>query len=303
MSQMNATGEIALSAEERGLASAAPRRSIVLRRFGENKLAVAGLVVVLFFYAVAIVAPAISRYDPDVQNPGARSKPPTAAHWLGTDRNTRDVYARLVVGARVSLTVGFIAVLIIMTCGTLLGALAGYFGGWTDTLIMRFTDILLAIPQILLLISAAALFKPGLATTVIVIGLTSWPGAARLVRGQFLSLKNQEFVTAARALGAKPLQIIWRHLFPNTLAVIIVEATLWLSYAILLEAALSYLGLGVQIPTPSWGNMLQQGQTELLNGAWWLTLFPGLAIFLIVLAFNLMGDGLRDALDPRLRRR
>jgi peptide/nickel transport system permease protein len=303
MSQMNASGAIALSAEERGLASAAPRRSIVLRRFRENKLAVAGLVVVLLFYAVAIIAPAIQRYDPTVQNPGARSKPPSAAHWLGTDRNTRDVYARLVVGARVSLSVGFIAVLIIMTCGTVLGALAGFFGGWVDTGIMRFTDILLSIPQILLLISAAALFKPSLATTVIVIGLTSWPGAARLVRGQFLALKNQEFVTAARALGAKPAQIIWKHLFPNTLAVIIVEATLWLSYAILLEAALSYLGLGVQIPTPSWGNMLQQGQTELLNGAWWLTLFPGLAIFLIVLAFNLMGDGLRDALDPRLRRR
>jgi peptide/nickel transport system permease protein len=303
VSQMNAAGEIALSAEERGLATAAPRRSIVLRRFRENKLAVAGLIVILLFYAVAIIAPAISRYDPNVQNPGARSKPPSAAHWLGTDRNTRDVYARLVVGARVSLTVGFIAVLIIMTCGTFLGAFAGFFGGWVDTVIMRFTDILLSIPQILLLISAAALFKPSLATTVIVIGLTSWPGAARLVRGQFLSLKSQEFVTAARALGAKPLHIIWRHLFPNTLAVIIVEATLWLSYAILLEAALSYLGLGVQIPTPSWGNMLQQGQTELLNGAWWLTLFPGLAIFLIVLAFNLMGDGLRDALDPRLRRR
>ena len=168
---------------------------------------------------------------------------------------------------------------------------------------MRFTDILLSIPQILLLISAAALFKASLQTTVIVIGLTSWPGAARLVRGQFLSLRNQEFVTAARAIGATPLQIIRRHLFPNTLAVIIVEATLWLSYAILLEAALSYLGLGVQIPTPSWGNMLQQGQTELLNGAWWLTLFPGMAIFITVLAFNLMGDGLRDALDPRLRRR
>jgi peptide/nickel transport system permease protein len=194
-------------------------------------------------------------------------------------------------------------VLIIMSVGTALGALAGFFGGWVDAIVMRFTDILLAIPQILLLISAAALFKASLKTTVVVIGLTSWPGAARLVRGQFLSLRNQEFVTAARASGATPLQIIRRHLFPNTLAVIIVEATLWLSYAILLEAALSYLGLGVQIPTPSWGNMLQQGQTELLNGAWWLTLFPGLAIFITVLAFNLMGDGLRDALDPRLRRR
>lgn len=293
----------ALGAEVRGLAAVQPRRSVVLRRFRENKLAVAGLIVIVLMYAIAIAAPLISRYDPDVQNAGFRSKPPSAAHWLGTDRNTRDVYARLIVGARVSLTVGFTAVLIIMSVGTALGAVAGFFGGWMDALIMRFTDILLSIPQILLLISAAALFTAGLQTTVIVIGLTSWPGAARLVRGQFLSLRNQEFVTAARAIGATPGQIIRRHLFPNTLAVIIVEATLWLSYAILLEAALSYLGLGVQIPTPSWGNMLQQGQTELLNGAWWLTLFPGLAIFITVLAFNLMGDGLRDALDPRLRRR
>ncbi len=294
---------IALNADERGIAAVQPRRSVVWRRFRENKLAVAGLVVIVLLYGVAIVAPLISRYDPNILQPGARSKPPSAEHWLGTDRNTRDVYARLIVGARVSLSVGFTAVLIIMSVGTALGAIAGFFGGWVDGVIMRFTDILLSIPQILLLISAAALFTASLKTTVIVIGLTSWPGAARLVRGQFLSLRNQEFVTAARAIGATPAQIIRRHLFPNTLAVIIVEATLWLSYAILLEAALSYLGLGVQIPTPSWGNMLQQGQTELLNGAWWLTLFPGLAIFITVLAFNLMGDGLRDALDPRLRRR
>ena len=294
---------IALSAEERGIAAVQPRRSVVWRRFRENKLAVAGLIVIVLLYGVAIVAPLISRYDPNVLQPGARSKPPSAEHWLGTDRNTRDVYARLIVGARISLSVGFTAVLIIMSVGTALGAIAGFFGGWVDGVIMRFTDILLSIPQILLLISAAALFTASLKTTIIVIGLTSWPGAARLVRGQFLSLRNQEFVTAARAIGATPAQIIRRHLFPNTLAVIIVEATLWLSYAILLEAALSYLGLGVQIPTPSWGNMLQQGQTELLNGAWWLTLFPGLAIFITVLAFNLMGDGLRDALDPRLRRR
>ncbi len=294
---------LALNAEERGLAAVQPRRSVALRRFRENKLAVAGLVVIVLMYGIALAAPLISRYDPTVLQPGARSKPPTAQHWLGTDRNTRDVYARLIVGARVSLAVGFTAVLIIMSVGTALGAIAGFFGGWVDALIMRFTDILLSIPQILLLISAAALFTASLQTTVIVIGLTSWPGAARLVRGQFLSLRNQEFVTAARAIGATPGQIIRRHLFPNTLAVIIVEATLWLSYAILLEAALSYLGLGVQIPTPSWGNMLQQGQTELLNGAWWLTVFPGLAIFITVLAFNLMGDGLRDALDPRLRRR
>ena len=143
----------------------------------------------------------------------------------------------------------------------------------------------------------------GLSTTIIVIGLTSWPGAARLIRGQFLTLKAQEYVTAARSIGASPSRIMLRHLLPNTLALIIVEATLWLSYAILLEASLSYLGLGVQIPTPSWGNMLQDGQRDLITGAWWLTVFPGLMIFLTVLAFNMLGDGLRDALDPRHRRR
>jgi peptide/nickel transport system permease protein len=288
---------------ERSHALLRPRRGLVLRRFFDNRLAVAGLVVVVLFYAVAVAAPLISRDNPDALNPGQRSQPPSVAHWLGTDRNTRDEYARLILGSRISLSVGTTAVLILMTCGTALGALAGYFGGWVDTLIMRSTDILLAIPQILLLIAAAALFSQdnSLAVTIIVIGLTSWPGTARLVRGQFLSLKDQEFITAARTIGATPAQIIWRHLFPNALAVIIVQATVWLAYAILLEASLSYLGLGVQIPTPSWGNMLQQGQSELVNGAWWLTVFPGLAIFFITLAFNLMGDGLRDALDPRLR--
>ncbi|HEU0163692.1 MAG TPA: ABC transporter permease, partial [Thermomicrobiales bacterium] len=172
-----------------------------------------------------------------------------------------------------------------------------------DGVIMRFTDILLAIPLILLLITAASLFQPSLKTTIIVIGVSSWPGAARLVRGQFLQLKGLEYVTAARAIGASPVRLMARHLFPNALPIIIVETTLWLSYAILLEASLSYLGLGVQIPTPSWGNMLQEGQSELLFGAWWLTLFPGLAIFITVLAFNMLGDGLRDAFDPRHRAR
>ncbi len=275
----------------------------IFRRFLENKLAVGGMVIVIIFYFIAIIAPLIQRYPPSQIQSGARDLHPSAQHWLGTDRNGRDVYSRLLNGGRVSLAVGFVAVAIIMTIGTTLGAISGYFGGWVDAVVMRFTDILLSIPQILLLISAAALFNAGIATTIIVIGVTSWPGAARLIRGQILSLKDQEFVTAARTVGATPWKIIWRHLLPNSLAVIIVEATLWLSFAIILEATLSYLGLGVQIPTPSWGNMLQDGQHELLLGAWWLTLFPGLAIFLVVMAFNLMGDGLRDAFDPRLRRR
>jgi peptide/nickel transport system permease protein len=208
-----------------------------------------------------------------------------------------------VMGGRVSLAAGFAAVAIVMTIGVLLGATAGFFGGWVDAALMRATDVLLSIPLILLLITAASLFRPGLRTTILVIGVSAWPGAARLLRGQILALKEQEYVTAARASGAPPARILTHHLLPNALAIIIVEATLWLSYAILLEASLSYLGLGVQIPTPSWGNMLQDGQRELLFGAWWLTLFPGLAIFLTVLAFNLMGDGLRDAFDPRGRRR
>ena len=285
------------------IAAPAPRHFALVRQFAQNKLAVAGLAIIVLFYAAALAAPLISRYDYAAITAGMRDKPPSAEHWFGTDRSGRDVYARLIKGGQVSLAAGFAAVAIIMTIGVVLGGAAGFFGGWLDAAIMRLTDILLAIPLILLLITAAALFTPGLRTTIVVIGLSAWPGAARLVRGQTLALKEQEFVTAARAVGATPLRIMTRHIFPNALAIIIVEATLWLSYAILLEASLSYLGLGVQIPTPSWGNMLQDGQRELLYGAWWLTLFPGLAIFLTVLAFNLMGDGLRDAFDPRHRGR
>ncbi|MEJ7761728.1 MAG: ABC transporter permease [Thermomicrobiales bacterium] len=279
------------------------RRYPVVRRFLRNRLAVAGLVVIVLLYAAALAAPLIQRYDENSLTPGLRNQPPSAEHWAGTDRNTRDSWARLVVGGRVSLAAGFAAVVMVMTIGITLGAMAGFFGGVIDQLVMRTTDVLLSVPLILLLITAASLFQPSLITTIAVIGGTSWPGTARLVRGQFLSLKSQEYITAARAIGAAPGRIMARHLFPNTLAVIIVQATIWLSYAILLEASLSYLGLGVQIPTPSWGNMLQDGQRDLQSGAWWLTLFPGLAIFLTVLSFNLMGDGLRDALDPRHRAR
>lgn len=279
------------------------RRWSTAKRFAENRLAVIGFILIVAFYAVAIAAPWIARYPYDQIQSGMRDKPPSAEHWLGTDRNGRDVYARLIKGGQVSLAAGFASVVIIMTVGVALGAAAGFFGGLIDGFIMRFTDILLSVPLILLLITAASLFQPSLRTTVVVIGLSSWPGAARLVRGQFLALKGQEYITAARAIGAGSGRIMARHLFPNALAIIIVEATLWLSYAILLEASLSYLGLGVRIPTPSWGNMLQDGQHELLAGAWWLTVFPGVAIFLTVLAFNLMGDGLRDAFDPRHRRR
>ena len=276
-----------------------PRSWRTVRRFARNKLAVAGLVVIIVLYLSAIFAPVLIRYPYDELHSGVRNTPPSATYWLGTDRNGRDVYSRLIWGGRISMAAGFASVVIIMTIGVVLGALAGFFGGIIDQALMRFTDILLSIPLILLLITAASLFQPGLRTTIIVIGLASWPGTARLVRGQFMALKEQEYVTAARSIGASSARIMFRHLFPNTLPIIIVQATIWLSYAILLEASLSYLGLGVVIPTPSWGNMLQDGQREMLSGAWWLTFFPGMAIFLTVLSFNLVGDGLRDALDPR----
>ncbi len=284
------------------LAMAGPRaRQTTWQRLKRNKLAMAGIAILVLFYVVAILEPLISPYPYDQITSGMRNTPPSSEHWMGTDRQGRDVFSRLIKGGQVSLAAGFMAVVIVMLIGITLGAVAGFFGGWVDHVVMRSTDILLAIPLILLLITAASLFRPSLRTTVIVIGVSSWPGTARLVRGQFLALKGQEFVTAARAMGANPTRIMVQHLFPNTLAIIIVQATIWLSYAIILEASLSYLGLGVQIPTPSWGNMLQDGQRELLFGAWWLTLFPGLAIFLTVLSFNLLGDGLRDALDPRHR--
>ncbi len=277
------------------------QRPGVWRRLRRNKLAMLGIVILTIFYLVAIFEPLLARYPYDQLIPGARNLPPSWEHWMGTDRSGRDVYSRLIKGGQVSLAAGFMSVTIVMAIGVTLGAIAGFFGGWVDQFVMRLTDILLAVPLILLLITAASLFRPSLRTTIIVIGVSSWPGTARLVRGQFLALKGQEYVTAARAIGASPARLMARHLFPNALAIIIVQATIWLSYAIILEASLSYLGLGVQIPTPSWGNMLQDGQRELLFGAWWLTFFPGMAIFLTVLSFNLLGDGLRDALDPRHR--
>jgi peptide/nickel transport system permease protein len=258
--------------------------------------------VIVFLYAVAVFAPMLAPHDYRVFNPGQPLKPPSAEHWFGTDRQTRDVFSRVLIASRVSLSVGLVSVMLIMAIGVSLGAIAGFAGGAVDNLVMRFTDIVLAIPQLFLLIAAAALFRPGLETTMIVIGLTSWMSTARLVRGEFLRVKALDFVLAARALGASGLRIGVRHLLPNTVAVIVVQATLWLSSAILLESSLSFLGLGAQPPTPSWGGMLADARVD-MQRAWWGTVFPGTAIFITVLSFNLVGDGLRDALDPWQRRR
>jgi peptide/nickel transport system permease protein len=271
----------------------------VWRVFCCNRLAVVGLVAVIVICLVAILAPHIAPYDYAEQNVRNSIQPPGPDHWLGTDQWGRDILSRIIVGSRVSLSVGVVSVVILIVIGVAIGAIAGYYRRM-DGLLMRFVDIMMSIPGFFLLLTIVALFGPSLLNTMLVIGLTSWMGTARLVRGQFLSLREKEFVEAARAIGAQDWRIVVRHLLPNTMAVIIVQATLFMSQAILIESSLSYLGLGAQPPTPSWGGMLSQGR-DYMRQAPWGTLFPGLAIFVTVMAFNLLGDGLRDALDPHLR--
>ena len=302
MTAQEQEGRLIRSGDEQLAKPARSQARIVWDNFRRSKLAIVGGSIVLLLYLMAVFAPALAPYDFAQLNPGEALKAPSSDYWLGTDRQTRDVLSRVLVGSRVSLSVGFVAVAILISIGVLIGALSGFFGGWVDNFFMRFVDIMLAIPQLLLLLLAAALFTPGLWTTMLVIGFTSWPATARIVRGQFLSIKNQDFVLAARASGAGSWRIMSRHLLPNALAIIIVQATLWLSFAILLESSLSFLGLGVQPPDPTWGGMLADGRRN-MREAWWLTTFPGVAIFITVLAFNLLGDGLRDAFDPRMRRR
>jgi peptide/nickel transport system permease protein len=270
--------------------------------FARSRLAVIGAVCVVLLYGLALVAPSVAPQDYRAFNAGQPLKAPSDQHWFGTDRQTRDVFSRVLVASQVSMSVGLVSVVLIVGIGVTLGAVAGAAGGRIDETIMRFTDIILSIPQLFLLIAAAALFTPSLTTTMLVIGLTSWMSTARLVRGEFLRTRSLDFVLAARALGASTVRIVLRHLLPNAVAVIIVQATLWLSFAVLLESTLSFLGLGAQPPTPSWGGMLADGRVD-MQRAWWETVFPGMAIFITVMAFNLVGDGLRNALDPRQRLR
>ncbi|HEX7051242.1 MAG TPA: oligopeptide ABC transporter permease [Longimicrobiales bacterium] len=275
---------------------------IAARLFRRNRLAMAGLGALVILYFVALLAPLLAPYDPIAQGDIVRTGylPPSAEYWLGTDQFGRDVLSRMIFGARISLSIAFVAVGISITLGTLLGAVAGYLGGRGDAVIMRFTDMVLAFPRLVLLIMIVALFRASIPLIIVVLGLTQWPGTARIVRGEVLSLREREFITAAQALGMSRPRIILRHLIPNVLAPVIVAATLGIGNTIVLEAGLSFLGLGVPPPTPSWGNMVADGRQNLI-GAWWVATFPGLAIVLTVLAFNLVGDGLRDALDPRLR--
>ena len=276
--------------------------SIAARHFRKNKLAIAGLTVMLLLYVITLVTPLIAPFDPSEQGNIVLSRylAPSLQHLMGTDKFGRDIFSRVLYGSRISLSIGFIAVAISITLGTLIGAFAGYFGGIVDGILMRFTDMMLSFPRLVLLIVVIALFEPSIYIVVIVLGLTGWMGTARLVRGEVLSLREREFVQAARALGMGDWRIIFRHVIPNTMAPVIVSATLGIGQTILTEASLSFLGLGVQPPTASWGNMVSDGRDALIN-AWWIATFPGIAIVLTVVAFNLLGDGLRDALDPRLR--
>ena len=277
--------------------------AIVWRQFQKNPLAVGGAVIILVLYLVAFLCPFLAPYDPVQQGDRVQERllPPSAEHLLGTDRFARDVFSRVVYGSRISLLVGFLAMGLAVTIGTMVGAVAGFYGGWVDSLIMRFVDIMLSFPTLILIITVIALWREQSIWIIItVIGLMSWMGVARLVRGQFLVLKEREFFQAARALGAGSGRLIFRHLLPNSLTPIIISATLRVGNTILLEASLSYLGLGVQPPTPSWGNIVFDTKGNLFT-EWWMPLSAGLAIVVTVVGYNLLGDGLRDALDPRLR--
>jgi peptide/nickel transport system permease protein len=272
--------------------------------FRRNRLAVLGLYLMVCLYLATLLGPYLTPYEPNVIRDIAATRhlPPSLDHLMGTDKFGRDVFTRALYGARISLSIGFIAVTIAVGLGTVVGAVSGYFGGWVDTLLMRLVDVLISFPLLVLLIAVIALFQPSIFLVVVVLGLTLWPSTARIVRGEVLSLRQREFIQAAHALGLGAGRIILRHIVPNVLGPVIVAATLGLGNIILIEAGLSFLGMSVQPPTPSWGNMIEDGR-EFLVRAWWVATFPGLAIVLTVVAFNLIGDGLRDALDPRLRTR
>ena len=276
--------------------------SLAAQAFKKNRIAVIGVMVVVGVYLIALVTPLIAPHDPAaLASLTARLVAPGGEFPLGTDHLSRDVFSRIMYGARISLSIGFVAVGISVTIGTLLGAVSGYLGGWVDAVVMRFVDMVIAFPPLVLLISIVALFDSrSIFLIMAILGFTQWPGTARLVRGEVLSLREREFIEAARALGFSRRRIILRHVIPNVLAPVIVAATLGIGNVIVLEAGLSFLGLGVNPPTPSWGSMVADGRAHQLD-AWWISTFPGLAIVLTVVAFNLVGDGLRDALDPRLR--
>ena len=269
-------------------------------RFCKNRVALLGLICLLLLIAMALFADVIAPEGYDNQDLYNKFAPPSAEHWFGTDNVGRDIFDRVVHGSRISLTVGMISVSIAAVVGILLGSIAGYYGGRTDNIIMRILDVFMSVPGILLSLSIAAALGPGLFNLMIAVGIGSVPGYARIVRASILSVKEQEYIEAAHCIGCSNARIIFRHVLPNCLAPIIVQASIVMAAAIILAAGLSFIGLGVQPPAPEWGAMLSSGR-EYIRDYQYLVLFPGLAIVVTVLAFNLLGDGLRDALDPRLK--
>lgn len=273
-----------------------PASNRLVTAFLRHKLGLAGLVILTLFGLAAVLAPWVAPHDPLEQHIAtARLEAPSLEHPLGTDELGRDILSRLLYGARISLYIGLLAEGVALTIGIVLGSVAGYLGGWVDDLIMRLTDIFFAVPSLLFLIVVVFLFDSSASTIFIALGLISWPSEARLMRSEVLRLRDREFVTAAGALGAPNWRVIVRHILPNALASMIVIGTLGIAGAILSEATLSFLGLGIQQPVPSWGTMINQGQ-EYIFSAWWYSVFPGLTIMLVVLALNFVGDALRDAL-------
>ena len=304
---------MAVPLRQRGPAQAedaGPRPRTAWHRLRQHKLAMAGLAFIIVLIIIAILAPVLAPADPNKQDLFARLAPPgtpfdelgEGRYWLGADQLGRDVLSRVMYGARISLLVGFVAEGIVLLIGVTLGALAGYYGGWVDIVLTRIADIVLSFPQIMLILVIVSMVGPSLRNIMLVLGLLGWPPIFRIVRGQFLSLREQDFVQAGRALGARDFRIISRHILPNSLGPILVAATFGTANAILTEASLSFLGMGVQPPTASWGNMLIQAQSSsVIENQPWLWVPPGLMIFISVLAINFVGDGLRDALDPRLK--
>ncbi|HSI93065.1 MAG TPA: ABC transporter permease [Jiangellaceae bacterium] len=280
--------------------SSRPRWLETLLLLARNPMAVASSLVLLALVAVALLGQRITPYDPFAQSIPDRLQPPSPAHWFGTDELGRDVFSRVLLGAEVSLRVGFVAVGISLVAGTLIGLVAGYYGRWLDDGLMRFMDVLFAFPAILLAIVVVAVLGPGITNAMIAIGIVYTPIFARIARASTLSVREEVYVRAARSSGAGDLRIVGRHVLPNIAAPLIVQTSLSLAFAILSEAALSFLALGVQPPNPSWGRMLAEGR-QFIEQAWWMVVFPGVAIFLVVLAFNVLGDALRDVLDPKQR--
>lgn len=271
-----------------------------LRRITNHNLALVGLLILIPMFICAVTAPIISPHDPVEPDLKNILDSPSWSHPFGTDTLGRDVFSRVIYGSRISLLVGFVSVGIATLIGIMVGALSGYSGGIVDELIMRFVDLMMCFPTFFLILAVIALLEPSIWNIMIVIGLTNWMGIARLVRAEIMSIKNKEYVLAAKAMGFPNRRIIFGHVLPNSLSPVYVVATLGIGGAILTESALSFLGIGVQPPTPSWGNILTQAKDN-IEVAWWLSLYPGLAIFLTVMGYNLLGEGLRDIFDPRRR--